>query len=272
MTPGLTVAGTTNARRVSREFGFDPQLGDTIIENWVGLEESILSVAAAYRVLGARTRTGQQEGSPEWRLQATFANPELVDGQTESAPDIKWEVRTEMVQLSIFSAFAIQEEADRYIDPAQYKNPAQYKKDIEDAVKAGTANPINKVKFPYSAVVYRELARGVEAFETKRFVLQGRYFASVNWYLTQRRVIEAGDYVYSAASLGTQYGVPAGLIRFLPAVPTFPGATPVGTKWGWRSRGEVSTFTYGATKVETSFDFVFAAWSTSFYFHSPYNV
>lgn len=262
---GVVLAGKTDGCWSSQEESFDPQRGWELTDTYKGTEQAMRSARDALTMLGLKCRLIRNEGTPVWELQATKPSIDLAQGgsgTTQETPVEKWELKTEMVQLPIWNHPAISGAMDRY----SINGAAVFKKIITDAVKNGTAIPVEffleLIPTDQAIVqsVYNLLVRGVEAYEVKRHTLHRT--KSYSAVYTERATVNATEIYYMTDQLKFAFGVPLLIGSKLPADPL---TKPSGTNWGWRMRTNSQTFTRGTNKVEEITDWIFAAWSTFLY-------
>lgn len=162
-----------------------------------------------------------------------------------------WTLRTEMVEKDVFALPAADAEAGVYISRAQYR------KDIQAAVDQGkplTGNGPSPVTFPVAHRLYLELARGVEAYMRAYRVLQKK--TTVSTSSANRLDLTVEEKIYSTA----QINPPTALLINFPS--SFPAA-PANSVYGWLLRGQ--ELEQVGSKVNIFEEWVFAAWSTTFY-------
>lgn len=232
--------------RVDSQVEFDPALGYSTRETWVGTPAGLKALAEAFRSAGHRCSWSTREGQSS--LEVLIGG--LNDGNAETPTD-RWELTTEMAQVSIWSHPTIASDAQT--------GTTAVKKIIEDAVKNGSDLP-EANQSAMEQKVYQLLTRGVEAYEEKRFALSRvrsisfNYADSVRW--------DALEKVYTTDALINEFLVPSAVAARLPITPT---TAPENTTWGWRLRDDSRAFIVATNRVEEQKRFIFAAWSDVIY-------
>lgn len=229
---------------------FDPQQGWSTVEEWEGSRNACTTKQSEYA--GVNIRSDLSHDGPKWRLTVTIGEIQRGGGEDEQPVDT-WTIDTEWVQNSIW------ENPNVILNAGTIAELASWNAEIKRAMKKDppaldTQTPAGKV------VMFNMIARGIEAYESKRIVLSRTRTVSVGY--AAQFALDAVETVYSTARLIQLYAIPAAISNRLPANPPNPSA---GFQWSWKQRRASSQFVLRSNKVEEVFDFVFAAWSINLY-------
>lgn len=196
-----------------------------------------------------------------------------TDIQDQSAPlpgeiaDIRYEFRTDYLDVSVFALPAVDKEAN------STGNPNLYKTVIETAAKNGEllsqseTNLGNATTFPMANKVWQMLYRGQDTFPIARVSLTRIATFSGNLGLPQ--VPNGIPPVYTPESFAQNWNLPFSVVRMLPKVPTDPvtGAVlaPFGTVWGWKQTNFSTSLVNKTNQVEQVIAWTFAPYDTLIY-------
>ena len=196
-----------------------------------------------------------------------------TDIQDQSAPlpgeiaDIRYEFRTDYLDVSVFALPAVDKEAN------STGNPNLYKTVIETAAKNGELLPQsetnlgNATTFPMANKVWQMLYRGQDTFPIARVSLTRIATFSGNLGLPQ--VPNGIPPVYTPESFAQNWNLPFSVVRMLPKVPTDPvtGAVlaPFGTVWGWKQTNFSTSLVNKTNQVEQVIAWTFAPYDTLIY-------
>jgi len=250
--------GSAGYVRTASRPSFDPSSGSVWELEYEGSRDAIRIASVSWQAAGGRVRI--DESGPISRATVVFSgnrNPSdpAAPISTETPTD-RYEIRTDRVDISLFSLAAVMKEADGYISPSQYRS------DIENAVKDGVALTLDRTNFPLAHKIYKKLARGQDSFPTPRFNL-----VRVRTYTTtyqQRTRLLAIPPIWKTASLVTAFALPNAVANILPADPG-PTDTPTGTVWGWMLMDDSASYVPKNNQVEEHKSWAFAAWDTDIY-------
>jgi hypothetical protein len=236
----------------SSEFILDEATGSQRVDVWVGMKGDVETFMFGLAVLEGVRAVSRRRAGPVYEAVVTWAG--VNDGEVEPAVD-KWGLRTEFAQEDIRGSPNIIALAGG--DDAL---AAFWYRDNKEALKEGEEPEGNPDVDPGQMKLWRLMARGAEAYETKRHVLRRTRVIPVN-HATPAEV-NAVEVIYTTAQLVARYGVPQGFARKLPPNPDI---TPEDTMWGWRERTNDSEFDWSTGKVMETYEWLFAPWSTVLY-------
>ena len=193
--------------------------------------------------------------------------------QDQSAPlpgeiaDIRYEFRTDYLDVSVFALPAVDKEAN------STGNPNLYKTVIETAAKNGEllsqseTNLGNATTFPMANKVWQMLYRGQDTFPIARVSLTRIATFSGNLGLPQ--VPNGIPPVYTPESFAVNWNLPFAVTRMLPRVPTDPATgqilAPFGTVWGWKQTNFSTSLVNKTNQVEQVIAWTFAPYDTLIY-------
>jgi hypothetical protein len=192
-----------------------------------------------------------------------------IQDQTVPEPgefaDLRYEFRTDYLDVSVFALPAVDKEAN------STGNPALYRYVIETAIKNGEKLPgiqeSNISTFPLAAKVWQMLYRGQDTFPTARVSLTRIATFSGNQGLPQ--VPNGIPPVYSPAAFVFSWNLPNSVSRMLPPVPidsaTGQAQAPVGTAWGWKQTNYSTSLITKTNQVEQVIAWTFAPYDTLVY-------
>jgi len=181
----------------------------------------------------------------------------------EVAPEIRYEFRTDYVDVSVFALPAVAKEAEATGDPAFYK------KTIEETVRNGQkltdVSPLGNL--PVARRIWQKLSRGEESFPVARISLTR--IASFPGNLGLPQIPQGIPPVYLPASFVVYWSLPFSIQQMLPAVPVDPVTgqvqAPSGTAWGWRQTNFSSSLIQKTNQVEQNISWTFAPYDTDIY-------
>ena len=193
--------------------------------------------------------------------------------QDQSAPlpgeiaDIRYEFRTDYLDVSVFALPAVDKEAN------STGNPNLYKLVIETAAKNGETlsqretNLANPTTFPMANKVWQMLYRGQDTFPIARVSLTRIATFSGNLGLPQ--IPNGIPPVYTVESFAQNWNLPLSVQQMLPKIPkdTATGAVlaPFGTVWGWKQTNFSTSLVNKTNQVEQNISWTFAPYDTLIY-------
>jgi hypothetical protein len=192
-----------------------------------------------------------------------------IQDQTVPEPgefaDIRYEFRTDYLDVSVFALPAVDKEAN------STGNPALYRYIIETAIKNGERLPgiqeSNISTLPLAQKVWQMLYRGQDTFPTARVSLTRIATFSGNLGLPQ--VPNGIPPVYSPAGFVFSWNLPNSVSRMLPPIPidqaTGQVLAPVGTTWGWKQTNYSTSLITKTNQVEQVIAWTFAPYDTLVY-------
>jgi hypothetical protein len=217
-----------------------------------------------------------REDGPYSEATITVGGPTFDPGtpiQDQAAPpvgeiaDIRYEFRTDYLDVSVFALPAVDKEAN------QTGNPNLYKTVIETAAKNGEllsqseTNLGNPTTFPMANKVWQMLYRGQDTFPIARVSLTRIATFSGNMGLPQ--VPNGIPPVYTPQSFIQNWQLPFSVQQMLPRIPTDPATgqilAPYGTVWGWKQTNYSTSLITKTNQVEQVIAWTFAPYDTLIY-------
>jgi len=193
--------------------------------------------------------------------------------QDQSAPppgeiaDIRYEFRTDYLDVSVFALPAVDKEAN------STGNPNLYKLVIETAAKNGEVltqrdtNLADPARYPLALKVWQMLYRGQDTFPIARVSLTRIATFSGNMGLPQ--VPNGIPPVYTPQSFTKNWNLPFSVQQMLPKIPTDPATgqilAPFGTVWGWKQTNYSTSLITKTNQVEQVIAWTFAPYDTLIY-------
>jgi hypothetical protein len=239
-----------------------------------GDKDTLRIASAQWVALGAKYSI--REDGPYSEATVTIGGNSYDPGtpiQDQSAPlpgeiaDIRYEFRTDYLDVSVFALPAVDREAN------STGNPNLYKTVIETAAKNGEllsqseTNLGNATTFPMANKVWQMLYRGQDTFPIARVSLTRIATFSGNLGLPQ--VPNGIPPVYTPESFAVNWNLPFAVTRMLPRVPTDPATgqilAPFGTVWGWKQTNFSTSLVNKTNQVEQVIAWTFAPYDTLIY-------
>jgi hypothetical protein len=239
-----------------------------------GDKDTLRIASAQWVALGAKYSI--REDGPYSEATVTIGGNSFDPGtpiQDQSAPlpgeiaDIRYEFRTDYLDVSVFALPAVDKEAN------STGNPNLYKTVIETAAKNGEllsqseTNLGNATTFPMANKVWQMLYRGQDTFPIARVSLTRIATFSGNLGLPQ--VPNGIPPVYTPESFAVNWNLPFAVTRMLPKVPTDPATgqilAPFGTVWGWKQTNFSTSLVNKTNQVEQVIAWTFAPYDTLIY-------
>jgi hypothetical protein len=236
-----------------------------------GTKDAIRIATLAWSNIGAKYST--IEDGPYASATVIFSGPTADPGNPidaaiipvagQETPEIRYEFRTDYLDISLFALPAVAAEAEATGDPAFYK------KTIEDAVSSGQqltdVSPLGNL--PLARKVFQKLCRGEDSFPVGRISLSRVAMFSGSLGLPQ--VPQGIPPVYTPTSFITAWNLPFSVYSMLPSVPIDPRtgrpAAPSGTTWGWKQTNYSSSLIVKTNMVEQNISWTFAPYDTDIY-------
>ena len=239
-----------------------------------GDKDTLRIASAQWVALGAKYSI--REDGPYSEATVTIGGNSFdpsLEIQDQSAPlpgeiaDIRYEFRTDYLDVSVFALPAVDKEAN------STGNPNLYKTVIETAAKNGEllsqseTNLGNPTTFPMANKVWQMLYRGQDTFPIARVSLTRIATFSGNLGLPQ--VPNGIPPVYTPESFAVNWNLPFAVTRMLPRVPTDPATgqilAPFGTVWGWKQTNFSTSLVNKTNQVEQVIAWTFAPYDTLIY-------
>jgi len=239
-----------------------------------GDKDTLRIASAQWVALGAKYSI--REDGPYSEATVTIGGSSFDPGtpiQDQSAPipgeiaDIRYEFRTDYLDVSVFALPAVDKEAN------STGNPNLYKFVIETAAKNGEVltqrdtNLADPARYPMALKVWQMLYRGQDTFPIARVSLTRIATFSGNLGLPQ--VPNGIPPVYTPESFAVNWNLPFAVTRMLPRVPTDPATgqvlAPYGTVWGWKQTNYSTSLITKTNQVEQVIAWTFAPYDTLIY-------
>ena len=239
-----------------------------------GDKDTLRIASAQWVALGAKYSI--REDGPYSEATVTIGGSSFDPGtpiQDQSAPipgeiaDIRYEFRTDYLDVSVFALPAVDKEAN------STGNPNLYKFVIETAAKNGEVltqrdtNLANPARYPMALKVWQMLYRGQDTFPIARVSLTRIATFSGNLGLPQ--VPNGIPPVYTPESFAVNWNLPFAVTRMLPRVPIDPATgavlAPFGTVWGWKQTNFSTSLVNKTNQVEQVIAWTFAPYDTLIY-------
>ena len=231
---------------------------------------------ASYQWVAIGAKYSIREDGPYSEATITIGGTAFDPGipiQDQAAPppgeiaDIRYEFRTDYLDVSVFALPAVDKEAN------QTGNPNLYKTVIETAAKNGEllsqseTNLGNPTTFPMANKVWQMLYRGQDTFPIARVSLTRIATFSGNMGLPQ--VPNGIPPVYLPESFVLYWQLPFSVQQMLPKIPKdiVTGAilAPYGTVWGWKQTNFSTSLITKTNQVEQVIAWTFAPYDTLIY-------
>jgi hypothetical protein len=239
-----------------------------------GDKDTLRIASAQWVALGAKYSI--REDGPYSEATVTIGGNSYDPGtpiQDQSAPlpgeiaDIRYEFRTDYLDVSVFALPAVDREAN------STGNPNLYKFIIESTAKNGEVlstkdtNLADPARYPMANKVWQMLYRGQDTFPIARVSLTRIATFSGNLGLPQ--VPNGIPPVYTPESFAVNWNLPFAVTRMLPRVPTDPATgqilAPFGTVWGWKQTNFSTSLVNKTNQVEQVIAWTFAPYDTLIY-------
>lgn len=240
--------------------------GRVVTLQFKGSKDALRIASAQWVALGAKYSI--REDGPYSEATVTIGGTSFDPGtpiSEQSAPppgeaaDIRYEFRTDYVDVSVFALPAVARDA------TASGNPAAYKYTLETAVKNGDPLPAGSTLMQQK--VWQKLSRGEESFPVARVSLTRIATFSGNLGLPQ--VPQGIPPVYYPASFSTAWALPFGVQQMLPQIPidvaTGQVQAPAGTAWGWKQTNYSSSLVTKTNQVEQVISWTFAPYDLDIY-------
>jgi hypothetical protein len=244
--------------------------GRVVTLQFKGSKDALRIASAQWVALGAKYTI--REDGPYSEATVTIGGPSFDPGtpisqQDPPTPgevaDIRYEFRTDYVDVSVFALPAVAKEADATGDAAFYK------KTIEDTVRNGQkltdVSPLGNL--PIARKIWLKLTRGEESFPVARVSLTRIATFSGNLGLPQ--IPQGIPPVYTPVTFASAWELPFSVQQMLPRVPVDPNTgqvqAPPGTVWGWKQTNYSSSLVTKTNQVEQVISWTFAPYDTDIY-------
>ena len=248
--------------------------GRVVTLTFRGPKDALRIASSQWVALGAKYSI--REDGPYSEATVTIGGNSFDPGlaiQDQQAPevgeiaDIRYEFRTDYLDVSVFALPAVDKEAN------STGNPNLYKFIIESTAKNGEVlstrdtNLADPVRYPLANKVWQMLYRGQDTFPIARVSLTRIATFSGNLGLPQ--IPNGIPPVYTPESFAVNWGLPFSVVKMLPKVPTDPATgailAPFGTVWGWKQTNFSTSLVNKTNQVEQNISWTFAPYDTLIY-------
>jgi hypothetical protein len=246
---------------VRDDFDSDPQQGNVRVIEWHGSKAAIYGQFASIRNASSGSQPkcsiSQVGSTPYYSLIAVY--PDLQDLEPEEPDEQavdRWTIHTETLQTDGFSLPEAVSEASAF-DTGFYDKT--YRKLLEDGdlSEPGLVFLRNAANGYVTAIdLFLEMRRGATHFDDEYVVL--RRTRTLGNGQASKINLKAIRLIYDSGALG----LPSNVGFTLPDAPDV-AEWPENAYWGWRLRTQQCEF--NGNRVEQSYEWVFAAWSTTYY-------
>jgi hypothetical protein len=236
-----------------------------------GTKDAIRLATLGWSNIGAKYST--VEDGPYASATVTFSGPTADPGDPidsavvpvagQESPDIRYEFRTDYVDISLFALPAVAAEAESIGDPAFYKKTLE--ETVNNGLKLTEVSPLGNL--PIARKVFQKLCRGEDSFPLPRITLSR--VATFSGSLGLPQVPQGIPPVYTPSSFIIAWNLPFSVYTMLPNVPIDPRTgkvmAPLGTAWGWKQTNYSSTLIVKTNMVEQNISWTFSAYDTDIY-------
>jgi hypothetical protein len=232
-----------------------------------GSKDALRIASAQWVALGARYQI--REDGPYSEATVTIGGNNFDPGTpiseqsaplpNEIAPDIRFEFRTDYVDVSVFALPAVARDA------TASGNPAAYRYTLETAVKNGDSLPAGASSMQQK--VWQKLSRGEESFPVARISLTR--IASFPGNLGLPQIPNGIPPVYRPLQFIAVWNLPFSVQQMLPPIPVDPITgqvqAPSGTEWGWKQTNYSTNLITKTNQVEQVISWTFAPYDLDIY-------
>lgn len=236
-----------------------------------GTKDAIRIATRGWSNIGAKYST--VEDGPFASATVIFSGPTADPGDPidtaiipvagQETPDIRYEFRTDYVDISLFALPAVAAEAESIGDPAFYKKTLE--ETVSNGLKLTEVSPLGNL--PIARKVFQKLCRGEDSFPLPRISLSR--VATFSGSLGLPQVPQGIPPVYTPSSFIIAWNLPFSVYTMLPNVPIDPRTGKImaalGTAWGWKQTNYSSTLIVKTNMVEQNISWTFSAYDTDIY-------
>ena len=187
--------------------------------------------------------------------------------QVGEIADIRYEFRTDYLDVSVFALPAVDKEANSTGNPNLYKTVIETAARNGELLSSTETNLGNATTFPMANKVWQMLYRGQDTFPTARVSLTRIATFSGNLGLPQ--VPNGIPPVYTRESFAIAWNLPFSVVSMLPPTPvdqvTGQVLAPFGTVWGWKQTNYSTSLITKTNQVEQVVAWTFAPYDTLVY-------
>lgn len=239
-----------------------------------GDKDTLRFASAQWVALGAKYSI--REDGPYSEATVTIGGTSFDPGvaiQDQTAPqvgeiaDIRYEFRTDYLDVSVFALPAVDKEANSTGNPNLYKTVIETAARNGELLSQSETNLGNASTFPMANKVWQMLYRGQDTFPTARVSLTRIATFSGNLGLPQ--VPNGIPPVYTRESFAIAWNLPFSVVSMLPPTPidqtTGQVLAPFGTVWGWKQTNYSTSLITKTNQVEQVIAWTFAPYDTLVY-------
>ena len=193
--------------------------------------------------------------------------------QDQAAPppgeiaDIRYEFRTDYLDVSVFALPAVDKEANSTGNPNLYKFIIEATAKNGEVLSTKDTNLADPARYPLANKVWQMLYRGQDTFPIARVSLTRIATFSGNMGLPQ--IPNGIPPVYLPESFVLNWQLPFSVQQMLPKIPkdiaTGAVLAPYGTVWGWKQTNFSSSLITKTNQVEQVIAWTFAPYDTLIY-------
>lgn len=239
-----------------------------------GDKDTLRLASAQWVALGAKWSI--REDGPYSEATITVGGPTFDPGtaiQDQTAPplgeiaDIRYEFRTDYLDVSVFALPAVDKEANSTGNPNLYKFIIEATAKNGEVLSTRDTNLADPVRYPLANKVWQMLYRGQDTFPIARVSLTRIATFSGNMGLPQ--VPNGIPPVYLPESFVQYWQLPFSVQQMLPVIPkdiaTGAVLAPYGTVWGWKQTNYSTSLITKTNQVEQVIAWTFAPYDTLIY-------
>ena len=239
-----------------------------------GDKDTLRIASAQWVALGAKYSI--REDGPYSEATVTIGGSTFDPGipiQDQQAPpvgeiaDIRYEFRTDYLDVSVFALPAVDKEANSTGNPNLYKFIIEATAKNGEVLSTRDTNLADPVRYPMANKVWQMLYRGQDTFPIARVSLTRIATFSGNMGLPQ--VPNGIPPVYLPESFALNWELPFSVQQMLPKIPkdivTGAVLAPYGTVWGWKQTNYSTSLITKTNQVEQVIAWTFAPYDTLIY-------
>ena len=239
-----------------------------------GDKDTLRIASAQWVALGAKYSI--REDGPYSEATVTIGGNSFDPGlaiQDQQAPevgeiaDIRYEFRTDYLDVSVFALPAVDKEANSTGNPNLYKFIIEATAKNGEVLSTRDTNLADPVRYPLANKVWQMLYRGQDTFPIARVSLTRIATFCGNLGLPQ--IPNGIPPVYTPESFAQNWNLPLSVQQMLPKIPkdqaTGAILAPYGTVWGWKQTNFSTSLVNKTNQVEQNISWTFAPYDTLIY-------
>jgi len=239
-----------------------------------GDKETLRIASAQWVALGAKYSI--REDGPYSEATVTIGGNTFDPGtriQDQAAPpvgeiaDIRYEFRTDYLDVSVFALPAVDKEANSTGNPNLYKFIIESTAKNGEVLRQKDTNLADPARYPMANKVWQMLYRGQDTFPIARVSLTR--IATFSGNLGLPEVPNGIPPVYTPESFALNWQLPFSVQQMLPKIPkdiaTGAVLAPYGTVWGWKQTNYSTSLVNKTNQVEQNISWTFAPYDTLIY-------